>query len=205
MLVFLDVDCIPDHELIAAYAAAAKATSSERPAVFCGPVGYLPPLTATSVSESTLAFLARDHPARQFGRSRQLPDPNLFWSLSFAMTAPSWLTIGGFCESYVGYGGEDTDFAQLVRASGGTLHWVAGARAYHQHHESHDPPIQHVASIVRNAEMFRRRWGWYPMLAWLEEFERRGLACYDEGTGTWRETSPQWRPSQVPSRGGDRG
>jgi GT2 family glycosyltransferase len=186
MLIFLDVDCIPGKHLLAAYlTAAAGERKTDLPRVFCGPVGYLPPLTGADLPESELASISVEHPDRRSDTSRRLDDHNLFWSLSFAMTARSWLSVGGFCESYTGYGGEDTDYAQLLRAAGGELHWVAEARAYHQHHESHDPPTQHVASIVRNARIFHRRWGWYPMLGWLEEFERRGLAHRDH-TGAWR-------------------
>ena len=186
MLVFLDVDCIPGKDLIDAYLAAAKRSNGKAPRIFCGPVGYLPPLKNAHYSEPELAALSAEHANRRFGASGQLDDPNLFWSLSFAMTARSWQAVGGFCESYTGYGAEDTDFAQLMRVAGGELHWVQGARSYHQHHESHDPPTTQVASVVRNARIFHQRWGWYPMTGWLDEFERRGLAHRD-AHGVWRE------------------
>jgi GT2 family glycosyltransferase len=187
LLIFLDVDCIPGRALVGAYAAAAEARAEDPPFVLCGPIGYLPAPIEGDLSESDLAVLAYEHPERRAQTTDRLEDHNLFWSLSFATTARSWLAVGGFCEEYTGYGGEDTDFAQLLVAAGGTLHWVGDARAYHQHHESHDPPTQHVASVIRNAEVFRRRWGWYPMITWLEEFERRGLAARDR-RGSWMQT-----------------
>ncbi|MFD0427690.1 glycosyltransferase family 2 protein [Streptomyces zhihengii] len=48
--------------------------------------------------------------------------------------------MGGFCEQYTGYGGEDTDFAATATRSGVDLWWVGGAEAYHQHHPVHTPP-----------------------------------------------------------------
>jgi GT2 family glycosyltransferase len=89
--------------------------------------------------------------------------------------ADTWTRIGGFCEEYVGYGGEDTDFARLAVARGLRLGWTGTARAYHQHHPTSEPPIQHVDSILRNAVVFHRRWRTWPMRGWLDEFERLGL------------------------------
>ena len=69
---------------------------------------------------------------------------------------------------------------------GTALTWVCGAWAYHQYHPSPDPPVQHLTDIVRNAAIFHRRWGWWPMTGWLREFERRGLIVFEARTQTWR-------------------
>jgi len=66
---------------------------------------------------------------------------------------------------------------------------VGGAWAYHQHHPSPDPPVQHLRDIIRNAAVFHRRWGWWPMSGWLHEFERRGLIVYEHHTQTWQAVS----------------
>ena len=60
LLVFLDVDCIPSHRLTAAYHRAARAAKASAPRVFCGPVGYLPPLPSRAVAEEVVqeAWLA---------------------------------------------------------------------------------------------------------------------------------------------------
>jgi hypothetical protein len=108
----------------------------------------------------------------------------LFWSLSFALTASAWRAIGGFCEEYVGYGGEDTDFGQLARAPGIGVRWVGGAMAF----DVSDPPHEHFDDILRNAAVFRRSWGWWPMRGWLEEFRRLGLATHDIADDTWTAT-----------------
>ena len=112
-------------------------------------------------------------------------DPDLFWSLSFALHRRAWLRVGGFCEEYVGYGGEDTDFGRSVVSAGLELAWTGSARAYHQHHEVEDPPVRHLDDILRNAAIFHRRWGRWPMGGWLHEFERQGLITRVART-SWR-------------------
>lgn len=172
LLVFLDVDCIPGPALLDRYAAAARAAPH---ALLCGPVAYLPP--GRYAPED-----AEPHPARPDPPDGELVrggDHRLFWSLSFAVTAATWARIGGFDEGYAGYGAEDTDLGQRARAAGVELAWVGGAVAYHQHHGSQNPPVDHLHDIVRNATRFHSIWGWWPMEGWLEAFAERGLAAYD--------------------------
>jgi N-acetylglucosaminyl-diphospho-decaprenol L-rhamnosyltransferase len=174
-LVFLDVDCLAGPELVPAYALAVEQSPAT---VWSGPVTYLPP----GLSEDGLsrAWLHDDpHPARPSpapGHVLAGADPCLFWSLSFALHRDAWASTGGFCESYTGYGGEDTDFACRAEQQGLAFAWVGSARAYHQHHPVQDPPVEHLDDILRNATLFHARWGWWPMQGWLEEFERLGLA-----------------------------
>jgi hypothetical protein len=159
LLVFLDVDCVPGPRLLDRYTQAARAQPG---ALLCGPVAYLP----------EGAGPARPHAARPIPPEEALlpgGDHRLFWSLSFAVTRATWERIGGFCEDYVGYGGEDTDFGQLARARGVGLTWVGGAWADHQHHDSAPPPARHRDAILANAQRFHDRWGWWPMEGWLEE------------------------------------
>lgn len=184
LLVFLDVDCIPDRDLLKLYRSAAGENRNRR-SLLCGPVTYL----AEGASVRTAADLranTRPHPAR--------PDPppgiveigtnyDLFWSLSFATTPSTWNDIGGFHEGYFGYGGEDTDFAATAHAAGVGLRWVGGAHAYHQYHPVSSPPVEHLDDIVRNSALFHRRWHRWPMQGWLDQFERRGMIIRgDDGT-----------------------
>ena len=127
-------------------------------------------------------------------------DYDLFWSLSFAISASAWVQVGGFCEDYTGYGGEDTDFGQCAKAAGLAMHWVGGATAYHQHHPVSDPPIEHLDDILRNARTFATRWGRWPMRGWLEAFERQGLVIFDREEDTWRRADSQW-PAASPDGG----
>jgi N-acetylglucosaminyl-diphospho-decaprenol L-rhamnosyltransferase len=105
--------------------------------------------------------------------------------LSFAVTVGTWTRIGGFHPGYVGYGGEDTDFAEQAHAAGVGMGWVGGAMAFHQYHPVSTPPVEHLREIVDNAHVFHRRWGWWPMTGWLDAFADLGLAAYDSQRG-WR-------------------
>lgn len=179
LLVFLDVDCLPAPGLFAAYAEAAQ-THGDR--LLCGPVTYLPPPPPGGYDLARLADHDAPHPERPAPDPGQLVDDDrheLFWSLSFAVTADTWTRLGGFHEGYVGYGGEDTDFGQVAAAAGVGLTWVGGARAYHQHHPVESPPVRHLDAIMRNGALFRDRWGWWPMTGWLDEFAARGLIARD--------------------------
>jgi hypothetical protein len=156
--------------------------AKHRDALLCGPVTYLPPPHDVDGYPVSLEHLINPHPARPAPRDGDIipsTDYELFWSLSFALAASTWRQIGGFCERYRGYGGEDTDFAQTVRAAGVPMRWVGGAHAFHQFHPVSDPPVEHVHDIVRNAKIFHQRWGWWPMSNWLNAFEQRGLIIRD--------------------------
>ncbi|WP_354701656.1 Validoxylamine A glucosyltransferase [Paraconexibacter sp. AEG42_29] len=186
LLVFLDVDCLPGPGLLARYAAAA-----DDGALLCGPVAYLPPAPPGGYPRD-LTGLAAPHPARPVPPADVvLPggDHRLFWTLSFAVTAATWTHLGGFDPGYVGYGGEDTDFGQRARAAGVDLRWVGGAWAFHQHHPTATPPVQHLDAILRNAARFHARWGWWPMEGWLQAFAADGLARFDPVDGTWCATA----------------
>ncbi|MFB9375600.1 glycosyltransferase family 2 protein [Kineococcus gynurae] len=191
LLVLLDVDCVPDAELLDAYARAATGplVRGEGPALLCGAVTYLPPaLDPPHYDRAEL--VARPHPARPDlpagqVRAATADERWLFWSLSFAVTAADLERLGGFCEEYTGYGAEDTDLAAVLQQQGGTLFWVGGAHAFHQHHPTSRPPVQHLHAIVRNATVFHRRWGWFPMEGWLTAFRELGLADYDAASSTW--------------------
>jgi GT2 family glycosyltransferase len=194
LLVFLDVDCIPASTLVARYVQCALEDSGPR--LLCGPVAYLPPPPPEGYDVDDLDRLsevAEPHPARPAPAEDQTVrdgDPRLFWSLSFAVRRDMWARIGGFCEQYRGYGGEDTDFGQLAAAAGVRLDWTGGAAAFHQFHPTSDPPLQHLDDIIANARIFFGRWGWWPMEGWLSAFERLGLARFDADQGWLRAAVP---------------
>ncbi|MCK0177059.1 MULTISPECIES: glycosyltransferase family 2 protein [Mycobacteriaceae] len=176
VLTFLDVDCIPGDALVGRYAEVCADAAG--PALFSGPVTYLPPPGDDGYRVGDLAAMTRPHPGRPVPGPDELiiaDGHDLFWSLSFAVTAETWRLLGGFCEEYTGYGGEDTDFGAVAHERGVPLVWVGGAHAYHQHHPVSDPPVEHLAEIVANAQTFHRRWDRWPMPGWLDGFERAGL------------------------------
>jgi hypothetical protein len=104
---------------------------------------------------------------------------HLFWSLNFACRGSTFARIGGFDEGYQGYGGEDTDFAFRARHEGVAL-IDNSAMAFHQYHPTYDPPLNHFADIVANAQRFHRRWGVWPMEGWLRGFCEEGLLHWSD-------------------------
>ena len=178
VVVLLDVDCLAGGGLVTAYD---DVVTSRPGRVWSGPVTYLdppPPGGYPAGDPAALAALDDPHPARPApapGELLHADDPHLFWSLSFAVAPATWRRVGGFCEEYVGYGGEDTDYALSAVARGVGLGWVGGARAYHQHHPVSRPPVEHLDDILRNGRLHRERWGYWPMIGWLQAFETRGL------------------------------
>lgn len=197
VLVFLDVDCLPGPRLVEASAAAVDDAPD---VVWSGVVTYLPPPPDRGYALTDLQTLDAPHPGRpapDAGERLDNPDPDLFWSLCFALHRHTWQRIGGFCEEYVGYGGEDTDFARVVHERGFRHGWLGDARPYHQHHEIESPPVRHVDAIVRNAAIFHDRWGVWPMTTWLNAFAELGLVeCHD---GRWHRTQARDVPA-VPER-----
>lgn len=179
VLVFLDVDCIPGARLVPRY----RQVASERTGLCCGMVTYLP---AAPDGGQPLETLRPDpHPARPRLANDEIrhatqAEYDVFWSLSFAVNAATWARLGGFDESYVGYGGEDTDLAWRAREVGVPLWWVGGADAFHQHHPVSTPPWEHLDEILANARVFREWWGQWPMRGWLEAFAAAGAITMTE-------------------------
>ncbi len=177
VLVFLDVDVIPAAACLADYADRVLTHGG----VWSGHVTYLPPgVPGAAWEEADLRRAATPHPARtRPDEDTRLSRPELFWSLSFACASATFDRVGGFDEAYVGYGGEDTDIA-LRWADLGVALWLTPAAAgYHQHHPTRTPPVQHLDDIVRNAAVFRTRWGRWPMEGWLTAFRDMGLVEWE--------------------------
>jgi GT2 family glycosyltransferase len=182
-LVFLDVDCIPSAGLVSGLARAV----AEHDGLICCEIGYLPAGAVTDEwRERDLERLGRPHPVRVFppaGTVARAPQPGLFWSLAFAVRAATYDRIGGFDETFSGYGAEDTDLAFRAEGAGVPILFLGGPRAYHQHHPGYDPPLQHFRDIVANAARFQARHGLWPMDGWLDGFARLGLIAADRSDG----------------------
>ncbi|GEO98544.1 glycosyltransferase family 2 protein [Methylobacterium haplocladii] len=179
-LIFLDVDCIPSADLVENLAAALR----EHDGLVCCEIRYLPAgAVADGWTAQGLDRVGQRHPVRKFPTQGVVPaeKPGLFWSLAFAVRAATFDRLGGFDEGFDGYGAEDTDLAFRAEALGVPVLFTAGPRAWHQHHPSCDPPLQHFSDIVRSAQRFRERHGLWPMEGWLDAFAERGLIAWDRG------------------------
>lgn len=180
-LVFLDVDCIPDPALIADYAR----LLDQHDVLLMGEVLYLPRgALDRGIDFARFARIAEQHSERAGPPVDELgdcTDYRCFWSLNFAMRRATFARVGGFDDAYVGYGGEDTDFGRVVTTAGVPLRWARGARAYHQYHPHHMPPVHHIDSVIANATVFRDKWGHFTMEHWLKAFTLMGLIRLVDG------------------------
>jgi hypothetical protein len=176
--VFLDVDCIPAHDLLAHYR---EGLQAQPDALHLGQVRYLPEgANGPGWDEAALYARGVEHPLAKYrdGPGSAVPY-HLFWSLNFACAGSTFARIGGFDEDYQGYGGEDTDFAFRARRESVAL-LDNPAMAFHQYHPTYDPPLNHFADIVANAQRFHSRWGVWPMEGWLRGFCEQGFLHWSE-------------------------
>jgi len=151
---------------------------TEQDALICAEALYLGPKDARGAwDEAALMQCAKPHPVRPFPAAglREEHNAGLFWSLIFGIRRERFVELGGFDEAFTGYGAEDTDFGFRAREAGLPLLFLGGTGAFHQYHDVIDPPLQHLADIVRNARLFRQKWGIWPMEGWLAAFEKAGL------------------------------
>jgi GT2 family glycosyltransferase len=180
-LVFLDMDCIPTPTLVADYAR----RLDELDGLLMGEVLYLPGgATQGAWRSEDFARIAVRHSDRRGPPAEGIEicnDYRCFWSLNFAMRRDTFLALGGFHEGYRGYGGEDTDFGKMLDTAGVPIAWIKGGLAHHQYHPHHMPPVHHLDSVVRNAELFEARWGYRTMGHWLYAFRLMGLVDDAEG------------------------
>ena len=172
-LVFLDVDCISANGMVSVLADVLE----QHDAFVCAQVRYLREDVRNGWTEADLVASSEMHPDRVFPTSgvQAVAHPGLFWSLAFAVRANTFDRLRGFDETFTGYGGEDTDLAFRAHDAGIPLLLCADATAFHQPHDSFEPPLQHFTDVMRNASLFRERHGAWPMQGWLDGFQTLGL------------------------------
>lgn len=177
--IFLDVDCIAAPTLVHDYVSSV----TQRRGIHAGPVGYLPPDVEDVVDVADLTDLGTYQPGRpRPGQAAvRAHGHELFWSLSFAVDRATWNQIGGFDECFVGYGGEDTDFARTAVERGVPIWFLGEAEAFHQFHPTMNPPVHHLEVICRNATTYHGKWGEWPMSGWLEAFAEASLIDWHPG------------------------
>lgn len=192
-LIFLDVDCIVAPSFIEQLSAKLNQYPN---ALLMGQPRYLTrPLSNEESLELQKGALTNDYlnrlsvynpyrdnfDAKQSISTEAVPtaikktnDYGAFWSLCFAIKREQFEQIGGFDTQYTGYGAEDTDFAFTARQLDIDFYLTADL-IYHQQHAVYRPPLNHLESIIINANRFYQKWQCWPMGGWLEQFCKMGL------------------------------
>lgn len=184
-LIFLDVDCIVAPDFIEQLSTRLQAKPE---ALLMGQPKYLTrPLNADEcqtlyegkLTQDALDALSVFNPYRHNLTEPDSPlmqtqDYGAFWSLCFAITRTQFARLGGFDTDYVGYGAEDTDFAFMARDLDIEFYLTSDV-IYHQQHSVYRPPLNHLSSIVINANRFYDKWQHWPMASWLFEFAQMQL------------------------------
>ena len=180
-LIFLDLDCICDRDLVSTF----DYFLNQEDALFQGSVKYLAAnwtrdnWTKESLEKESAFNPLQGNPVT--GKDKVSHPYELFWSLCFGVRKKTFLKLGGFDESYIGYGAEDTDFGFTARSCGLPFFKIS-ALAYHQFHKSYSPPLNHLADIVSNALVFKHKWGILPMEKWLQQFTEMGYIKLKENS-----------------------
>ncbi len=142
ILVFLDADVLLNPGALAAYAGYLGFRHQD---LLYGYVGYDKARVAASLwAPETLVNWWDTRYLWQEGRL--LPDPKLFhsayefaWAGNFAIYRETYRQLGGFDEGFVGWGGEDLEFAERAVSVGREVHFLVDAWAEHQHHAQNEP------------------------------------------------------------------
>ena len=168
VLIFLDIDCIPSADFFETIMTPLRKNT----VVMCDPRYLTNPV---KIPDDYLHLQKQSyiHTARKHLSLGSTDNYDVFWSLGFAIHRETFISIGGFDQTYTGYGGEDTDFSYTLKQHCITL-YLSGAKVYHQPHPSYNPPLNWLPNIVQNARTFYDKWGILGMKSWLDEFERLG-------------------------------
>ena len=172
-LIFLDVDCICHQDLVGIF----NYHLNKEDALYQGSIRYLSSgwqkysWTVESLEEQSAFHQLQG--TEVIGQTKVSHPYELFWSLCFGVRKKTFMALGGFDSSFIGYGGEDTDFAFTARYNNIPFYKIS-ALAYHQYHPAYDPPLNHLGEIVSNALVFYRKWELLPMKKWLDRFVELG-------------------------------
>jgi N-acetylglucosaminyl-diphospho-decaprenol L-rhamnosyltransferase len=173
---FLDVDCIPNIDYIEMMDYLVKKFNG----LHMGSPRYLSAKVNEVFELDSLKTKSKHHHRRPrvYG-VRKCNDAGLFWSLCFSTTKEVFEILGGFDETYTGYGAEDTDLSFKAREIGINF-YLNEAVAFHQIHNFYKPPIKNIDSIVQNCNYFFRKWNIWAMDKHLREFDSLGLISWNK-------------------------
>ena len=175
-LVFLDVDCIPSVQFFEQILIQGIANNT----LIMGNPRYLLKSLEPNFPVDSLFENSIHHPHRpKINGSMIADDYMLFWSLAFYIPKHLFQKLEGFDEKYCGYGAEDTDLSLKLKYTPGYKLLLSEATVFHQQHPVYSPPVHQLDSIINNAEIFYKKWNYWVMDNWLEDFQKMGLISWN--------------------------
>jgi len=126
-LIFLDADCIPTSQFIAAHVEALKSSPKH---ISTGPVL---PYSSLSQKSSELCKLLQTYDPRPWPDLPPAVAENV-WGGNMGVARREALLVGGFDESFEAWGAEDADFAARLFFWGATVRGALSAVVYHLEH-----------------------------------------------------------------------
>ncbi|MBC75981.1 MAG: hypothetical protein CME64_08185 [Halobacteriovoraceae bacterium] len=172
-VIFLDVDCLVEEDL---FEKLLDLKGSKN--VITAYPKYLKEVPH-KFDLSSVRNAAIEHPRQKRIQHGVSVDWKRFWSLVFCVEKKQMSDVGGFDENFQGYGAEDTDLAEALAQAGNKLIF-ANSCIYHQYHTKYDPPLQHIHSILKNANYFKEKWNYFPMTKWLDAFIEQGFVIFHQ-------------------------
>lgn len=164
-LIFTDVDCIIDPQLLS------QISMKIDPGTTLGTVMTELNVIPENADYKTVNRLTGSGEPRH--KAQKQPHDRFASSL-FAMQRDDFDKVGGFDEHYSGFGISDIDFATRCHRQG-IAHRSLPLVTYKQHRRCRVCPLNHLLDIVRNANLYKDKWGYYPKTHWLSTFMARGF------------------------------
>ncbi|QJR81657.1 glycosyltransferase [Alteromonas pelagimontana] len=138
-------------------------------------VRYLPP----SDLEQDYQTLLNAHQAdANKGKRDGKPFDDYDCSTLFLISKEDFAKTGGFDERYDGFGLNDEDFFTNCRTLGFTFKPL-DLVTFSQERPNYLCPVNHFLDFIRNAEIYRNKWGSYPRDGILREYAHHGYINED--------------------------
>ncbi|GAA1929160.1 hypothetical protein GCM10009737_33850 [Nocardioides lentus] len=198
VLAFLDADTAPEPSYLRRLVAPLAAHPSPEPDLlvvgrrrhtrFAAPPDPADPLAGAAAGELPgPAWLHDGWRATDDLRAADETSFRFVISATLACTADWFARVGGFDESFVGYGGEDWDLAHRWWTAGGRLRHVPGAVAWHDGPDAGDAERRDTATDEERAAgtlaSARRVHAWPLALRGLRAGPARVVLTHDPGLG----------------------
>lgn len=181
IMIFLEIGSLPQRDFVREFKHEIRAN-----VISVASITHLPPGACdTSWLSQPFAWRSPSDSQSDHQNQQQPNQSDSFSAICFGLVKETYEKVGGFDERYLGYGGEELDFALRAVKSGTTINHSAVGVLHHQE-EAFRVPLRHLKSIVRNSKLFRQTWGHWPREDWLDHFEQMGFIAIDRAKNSIR-------------------